>query len=79
VSGKRQSSRSGKRPERDIESATVASRIDAWLPDEIKAALVREAERQKLPYAELVREAIVFYISWLESQRAKASPKRRKP
>lgn len=60
-------------PSGPIESGGMA-RLDLRIPDELKAALTQEAERQDLPAAELAREAIAFYVGWLEAQREPKKP-----
>lgn len=56
--------------ERDIESADMA-RMDLRLSDEEKAAAQREAERQGTNLSAVVRQAIAFYLGWLEGERAR--------
>jgi hypothetical protein len=64
----------GSRPDQPIGSAGMA-RLDLRnLPDELKQALVDEATRQDMPYAELARQAIAFYLGWLEAQRRQGPP-----
>jgi hypothetical protein len=60
-------------PTGHIDSGAMA-RLDLRIPDELKAALTKEAERQDLPAAELAREAIAFYVGWLEAQREPKKP-----
>lgn len=61
-------------PQRDIGSASVA-RLDLRIPDELKAALAKEAERQDLPVSEIAREAMAFYVGWLQAQREQQDEK----
>jgi hypothetical protein len=50
------------------------ARLDLRIPDELKAALADEADRQGLPAAELAREALAFYVGWLQGQRGEKAP-----
>lgn len=56
-------------PHDDVGSADM-ERLNLRIPDDLKAAIEREVERQEtVSMSEFVRTAIVSYLRWLEANR----------
>ena len=47
------------------------ARMELRLSDEEKAAAQREAERQGTTLSAIVRQAVAYYLGWLEGQRTR--------
>ena len=47
-------------------------RLELRIGDELLAAARAEADRQGEPVSALVREALTFYLGWLEAQRTRS-------
>jgi Arc/MetJ-type ribon-helix-helix transcriptional regulator len=58
-------------PGDDVGSADM-ERLNLRIPDDLKAAIEREVERQEtVSMSEFVRTAIVSYLRWLDATRGK--------